>query len=182
MTLDATGSACQLDIEVSTGSDVAARHEVWTASNVSRFPARRGTTYNVRLACASPNAGDYVLDLSDGSIQGKGITMDVAKGQTVRSVRSHGLQLSIATRRTASVTLDVMVSKPVMRRLGLSSRVLGHTSGTLEPGEQLPAGVMLSKAARRALAGRDHLDATVRLALRSQAPNRVMDVPVSLPN
>ena len=57
----------------------------------------------------------------------------------------------------------------------------GIVSGAVDYGKSLPAVIRLSGAARRALADTEHLKATVRLEiLRTDAPNRVLTIPVSL--
>jgi hypothetical protein len=180
ITVDTTGSSCTPDLIAATGSDVASLRRVAHAAGVMRFHASRGRVYDIRVACSHPGLGDYVLDISDGSIAGKGVDVKVAPDQTVTSVRRHGLHLSVGTRREANVSIEVRVNRRTQRRLGLSSPVLGHTRGHLDPGQRLPAGIALSPAASRALAGRDELNGTVRLTLLSHAPNRVLNVPFSV--
>lgn len=184
LTVEATNSTCWpgVGVAVSTGTDLSSLHTVATAKGVVRFHAQRGHRYNVQVDCQNPGLGDYTLDLSDGSVSGKGLGAEIAKGQTVERVRHHGLKLTVSTRRETTVDIDLVLGKKAMHRLGLHDRVIGHVRGHLDPNDRVPAAIALTRAAKRALDGRDRLSATVRLTLLSNAPNRVMDVPVSLPN
>ena len=101
--------------------------------------------------------------------------------QTVDSVLANGLRMTVSAKRRVGVGIDMRVSSATARRLGLKTRILGRTSGAVDYGKSLPAVVRLSGAARRALADAEHLKAAVRLEiLRTDAPNRVLTVPVSL--
>lgn len=67
------------------------------------------------------------------------------------------------------------------RRLRLASRVLGRTERVLDYSDRKRAVIRLTPAARLALAGVGHIRLSLRLEiLRSDAPNRVLIVPVRL--
>jgi hypothetical protein len=182
VTVEATGRSCLPGVAVSTGTELDALHVVAAHAGVVRFRATRGQRYNVQLDCPYPGIGDYTLDLSDGSIAGKGVGAEVRSGQTVKSLRRHGLELTVSTRRETAVDIDLVLSHRAMRRLGLHDRVIGHVRGHLDANDRIPATIRLSQAARRALTGRAGLTATARITLRSNAPHRVLEVPVSLPD
>ena len=146
-----------------------------------RLTLRRGVRYYLALNCEEMERSTYVLTVSDGSIRGKGITLAVAPDQTVGRVRARGLKMTVAAKRRARVGIDVRVSRRTAQRLRLASRVLGRTERVLDYSDTKPAVIRLTAAARRALAGVAQLRATVRLEiLRSDAPNRVLIVPIKL--
>jgi hypothetical protein len=180
LTVDSSGSECFATVGAFTGSTVAGLHRVAEAPEVVRFTAQRGRTYHLRLACQSGLTGAYVLDVSDGSIAGKGVTMKPRPGQSVGDIRRHGLRFDVGARRKVGVDIDLLVTPGFARHLHLRSAVLGHVRGTLGYHDQEPATIRLDAAARRALAGRHHLAATLRLTLRNHAPNRVLTVPVGI--
>ena len=125
--------------------------------------------------------GEFSLDVSDGSIAGKGVALAIAPDQTVDGVRARGLRMVVSTRRKVTVGIELRVSRRTARRLDLPGQVLGRTRGTLQPGQKLPATLRLSAAARQALAHELELRATARLTLlNSSAPNRTLEVPVRL--
>jgi hypothetical protein len=160
--------------------DALARLTSGTASSV-RFLARRGQTYHVAVDVPAGASGDFTLDVSDGSLAAKGVTVAVTAGQTVESVRSRGLRLLVGTRREARVDLELRVSRATARALGLRSQVLGRARGRLEPAQKLPAAIELSTAARRALLNEPGLRATLRVSLQSSsAPDRTRDIPIRL--
>jgi hypothetical protein len=184
LTIDTVGSACQAAVAAYTGSDVSRLREV--ASELGgpiRFVTRRGRSYHVAVNCEFPALGDVVLTLSDGSIRGKGVTVDVDAGQTVESLRSRGLRLVVAAKRKVRVGIQLRVRPAVARALGLDSPVLGRADGQLGYRQRRPAVVRLTAAAERALRDETGLSATVRLELLgTKAPNRVLNVSVRLPN
>jgi hypothetical protein len=180
LTVDGSGSSCWPTVGAFTGSTVSTLHRVSEAAKVVRFTGQRGRTYHLRLTCANGETGAYELDVSDGSIAGKGVTMKARPGQSVGSVRRHGLRIDVGARRKVGVDIDLLVSKATARHLHLRGTTLGHVRGTLGYHQQAPATIRLSSAARRALAGRSHLSATLRLTLRDHAPNRVLTVRVGL--
>jgi hypothetical protein len=180
LTVDAGGSSCPAVVGAFTGG-LGELHRVAEHANVIRFTAKRGHTYRLRLACTSGGyLGDYTLDVSDGSIEGKGVKMSVVPGQTVDSARAHGLRLDVSARRKVGVAIDLLISRRTQHRLHLPDRVIGHVRGPLGYGQQAPATIRLERSARRALAGRDRLDGTARLTLLDKAPNRVLDQRVRL--
>lgn len=180
LTVDASDAWCNPSVGAFTGDDVSSLHRIDERSRTIRFHVTRGRTYLLRLACGRGPIGDYTLDISDGSIEGKGVHMDVAPGQTVGSVLRRGLRLDVGARRKVGVSIDLRVSSRTARALGLRSRTLGHVGGTLGYGQRAPATLKLTGAARRALAGRNRLDATLRLTLRDHGPNRVLNVQIHL--
>jgi hypothetical protein len=183
LTVEAAGDS-HPGLAIYTGSDVARLHQVaGNAGGVIRFVARRNRTYRVRVTSDSPGLGDVALTVSDGSVAGKGLMVSAPAGQTVESVRSRGLRLVVGARRKVRIALVLEVSRRTARELGLSSTVLGRAKGTLGYNDQRPAAIRLSRAARRALDGETGLTAKVRATiLHSDAPNRVLTVPVRLPN
>jgi hypothetical protein len=147
----------------------------------SGIKARRGRQYRLAVDCGVPRTGDFVLSVSDGSIKGKGVKLAVDPGQSVDGLREDGLRMTVSTKRRVGVGIELQVSRRTARRLGLDSRVLGRMSGAVDYNKALPAVLRVSRAARAALAGEEHLKATVRLEiLHSDAPNRVLTVPVEL--
>ena len=163
-----------------TGSELPSLHRVRSGFPI-RLNAKRGRVYRLVVDCTHPGLGDFVVSLSDGSIKGKGVKLAVNPNQTVDSALANGLRLTVSAKRRVGVGIDLRVSSAMARRLGLKTRILGHTSGAVDYGKSLPAVLRLSGAARRALADAEHLKATVRLEiLRTDAPNRVLTVPVSL--
>jgi hypothetical protein len=146
-----------------------------------RLTVRRGVLYHLALNCEEMERSTYALTVSDGSIRGKGITLTVDPDQTVSRVRARGLKLTVSAKRRAHVRIDVRVSRRTARRLRLGSRVLARTERVLDYSDTKRAVIRLTAAARRALAGVGHVTVTVRLEiLRSDAPNRVLSVPVTL--
>ena len=185
-TIDVTGSAggAGAGVEVYTGEELASLRRVGshTGAGIVRFTARRGQLYHVAVDATYVRNGDVVLDVSDGSLAAKGVTVAVRTGQTVASIRARGLRLDVGTRRQVSVRLELVVTERTARRLGLRGTVLGRTRGTLEPGQRLAADIPLTSAVRRALRGEQELSATVKVSLLSNAPNREKAIRVDLPN
>jgi hypothetical protein len=181
LTVEAAGD-CSPELGIFTGSDVARLHKVGTApGGVIRYVARRGRTYRISVTCRFPGRGDVSLTVSDGSVAGKGLTVSAPAGQTVSSVRSHGLRLLVGARRKVRISLVLTVSRKTARDLGLRSTELGRATGTLDYHDERPAAIRLTAAARRALRGETQLTARVRATiLHSDAPNRVLTVPVTL--
>jgi hypothetical protein len=180
LTVDAGGAACNASVAAFTGSDLGELRQVAASRSTIRFAVQRGRTYRLRVGCSGGFLGTYTLDVSDGSIAGKGVRMSVVPGQTVDSVRAHGLRLDVSARRKVGVAIDLLVSRAGQRRLDLPDRVVGHVRGTLGYGQKAPATIRLERSARRALAGHDRLDATARLTLLDNAPNRVLERRVRL--
>jgi hypothetical protein len=192
LTVDTGGSQFDTLLAAYTGRDVAHLHQVASDDDGSpshdlgstiRFKAHKGRTYRIAVDSYSPDnePGTYKLWLSDGGIAGKGVVMSVEPGQTVDSVRAHGLRLSVSARRKVPMAVSLRVSRSVARRLGLHSRVLGSTEGTIDYGQTLTAAVRLKRAAARALDGVDSLQAQVRLELpQSTSPDTVRTTRVSL--
>ena len=97
------------------------------------------------------------------------------------SVRARGLRMTVTAERRVGVGIELKVSRATAQRLGLQSTVLGTARGPVDYRRSLPVDLRLTRSASRALADVDHLEATVRLEiLRTDAPNRVLTVPVSL--
>lgn len=146
-----------------------------------RLTVRRGVLYRLAVGCLEMERADFVLTLSDGSIEGKGIELAVHRAQTLDTLRTRGLRTTVTSKRRARVSVDLRVSRRTANRLGLGSRVLGRTTGVVDRDTPLRAVVRLSRAVRRALAGIESLRTTVRVQiLRSDAPNRVLVKPVTL--
>jgi hypothetical protein len=180
LTLEADTANCDARVGAFTGSRLSSLHRIAERSFAVRFNAQAGRTYRVRVSCTGGYVGDYTLDVSDGSIAGKGVHMTVKPGQTLDSVRRHGLRLDVGARRKVGVSIDLGVDRRTARRLGSRDRVIGHVRGRLGYGQDAPATIRLERSARRALAHRHRLDATLRLTLLDHAPNRVLNVPVHL--
>src|SRR4051812_13950445 len=191
VTVDTGGSGAWTELRAYTGAELAKLEQIAEDAGSSptgsgstvRFKAKRGHVYRISVGTdyAAPSPTDYKIWLSDGSIKGKGVTMAVDAGQTVDSVRSDGLHLRVQARRRVRVGLALRVSRHVARHLGLRTRVLGRASGPADYGQSLAATVRLSRKAARALDGDGALKARLRLTiLGTQAPNRVLTVPVSL--
>ena len=146
-----------------------------------RLTVRRGVLYHLALTCEEMERSTYVLTVSDGSIRGKGIKLTVDPNQTVSRVRARGLKMTVAAKRRARVGIEMRVSRRTAQRLRLASRVLGRTERVLDYSDTKRAVIRLTPAARRRLLDVRHLRVTVRLEiLRSDAPNRVLTVPVTL--
>lgn len=146
-----------------------------------RLTVRRGVLYHLALNCEEMERSTYVLTVSDGSIRGKGIKLTVDPDQTLSRVRARGLKLTVAAKRRARVGIDVRVSRRTAQRLRLGSRVLGRSERVLDYSDAKRAVIRLTPAARRRMLDVQHLRVTVRLEiLRSDAPNRVLTVPVRL--
>jgi len=169
-----------------TGSDVSDLHQVAFDDNydsIIRFKARRGRTYRIAVDRFDWDdaSTQFKLWLSDGGIKGKGVALVVDPGQSVDGVRSHGLRLTITARRRVPMAVALRVSRATARRLGLHSRLLGRTRGTIDYNQSLHATIRLKRAARRALEDVDSLRGVVKLTLpRSTAPDKTLTVPVAL--
>lgn len=176
--LNATGACAEVSLY--TGSaldDLEAVKVGWSGS----FQARRGRVYHASVACSFPGFGDYGIRLSDGSIAGDGVEMAIAPGQTLETVRSRGLRLSVSAKRRVEIAVQLRVSRSTARRLGLDDQILGATRGRIPSGRPLPAAVRLSRQVRRALDGEETLDAIVRLELpKSKVRQRFISVSVTL--
>ncbi len=181
LTIDLDGRRCGgASMTLYTGSELQSLRRVRSGDPI-RLKARRGRVYRLVVDCTRPGLGDFVVSLSDGSIKGKGVKLAVAPNQSVDSVLANGLRMTVSAKRRVGVGIDLRVSNRTARRLGLKTRVLGRTSGAVDYGKSLPAVLRLTRAARRALADVEHLEATVRLEiLRTDAPNRVLAVPLSV--
>lgn len=148
-----------------------------------RLKVRRHRAY--RIAIEDMNLGAqsdaYKLWLSDGGVRGKGVAVAIGPGQTVDTVRAHGLRLNVSARRVVDTTLQLRVSRKTAKHLHLRSRVLGRAGGRVDYGQALQATIELTRAARAALEGRLSLHATVRLVLpKSPSPDKVLTTRVDL--
>ena len=145
------------------------------------YRLRRGRIYHASVDCSAPGYGDYEVRLSDGSIAGDGVELEVVPGQTVDSVRARGLRLTVSAARAVEMAVELRVSKTTARGLGLESRVIGRLKGKLAANVARPAAVRLTREARRALEGQSAVNATIRLQLpESPIPDEVLNVPVTL--
>ena len=169
-----------------TGSDVDDLESVAEGSGTIRFKAHRGRAYRIAVSSwyeevPEPGHEEFKLWLSDGGIKGKGVALAVDPGQSVDSLRSRGLRMKISARRRVPMAVALRVSRSTARKLGLHSRLLGRTHGTIDYDESLAATIRLSRAARRALADVDSLRAVVKLTLpKSTSPDKTLTVPVAL--
>jgi hypothetical protein len=189
LTIDTGGSEADTILAVYAGSDLSKLHKVGSATwsptgngAVVRFKTRRHRVYRIALDAAGTGPTQtYKLWLSDGGIKGKGVAMAVDPGQTVESVRSHGLHVDVSARRRIGAALALRVSRGTAHRLGLKSRVIGRASGPVDYGQSLQGAIPLTHAARAALDGVAHLSARVRLTIvGSHAPDKAMSVGVRL--
>lgn len=145
------------------------------------FRLRRGRVYHASVTCYGSSFGDYELRLSDGSVEGDGLTVEADAGQTVDSVRARGLRLTASAARPVAVEMRLRVSRRTARRLDLKSRTIGRLRGHLQGGQPRTAAIRLSREARRALEDETDLDATLRVELTdSTSPDRFLELPVSL--
>jgi hypothetical protein len=175
--LQATGTCAS--VMLYTGSSVDDLKPVVPSGN--SFRLRRGRIYHAAVDCGGSSFGDYQLRLSDGTIKGDGVELELLPDQTLDSVRARGVRLSVSAARSVEIEIQLRVTRRTARRLGLDSRVIGRLRGHLAAGEPKPAAVRLTRQARRALARETRLIATVRLELpQSTARDRVLEVPVSL--
>jgi len=193
LTIDTGGSRFDTTLAAYTGSDLSSLRRIASDDDSSpsgelgstiRFTARAGETYHIAVDSYSPQpqAVEFSLYVSDGSIRGKGIALEVEPGQTVSGVRDRGLRLVVSARRRSSVVIELRVTRRVARRLGVPSVVLGRLRGRIDYNQRRPGTVSLTPAARRALRGAGRLRATVQLAvLPTSAPNRFLRVPLRLP-
>jgi hypothetical protein len=168
-----------------TGSDVSDLHEVAIDDDYDstiRFKARRATYWiAVDRFDWDTDATQFKLWLSDGGIKGKGVALAVDPGQSVDTLRSHGLRMTISARRRVPMAVALRVSRATARKLGLHTRLLGRTHGTIDYNQSLHATIRLKRAARRALEDADGLRGVVKLTLpRSTAPDKTLTVPVVL--
>jgi hypothetical protein len=169
-----------------TGSDVDALKSVAEGSGTIRFKPHAHRTYRIAVSSwyeevPEPGHEEFKLWLSDGGIKGKGVAFAVDPGQSVDSLRSRGLRMKISARRRVPMAVALRVSRSTARKLGLHSRLLGRTHGTIDYDESLAATIRLSRAARRALADVDSLRAVVKLTLpKSTSPDKTLTVPVAL--
>jgi hypothetical protein len=184
LSIQASSPDCGASVTAYTGSSLSSlRKRAGAVGRTLRFQARRGVTYRLAVDCSYNSIQPVELTFSDGSVAGKGVTLDPVAGQTVDSVIERGLRTVVTAKRKTTVRIDLRVSAATARELGLKKRVLGHVSGTLGYRQKLPATIRLTSAARRALGGEESLSAVLRLTLqKTDAPNRVLTVPVELPN
>jgi hypothetical protein len=185
LSIQASSDGCNPSVTVFTGSKLSTlrRRAGAVNSRTVRFQARRGQTYRLAVDCGWRGPDGFELTISDGSIAGKGVTIEPAAGQTVDSLIARGLRATVKAKRRTKVGIELLVSPTTARELGLGDRVLGSVTGKLDYRQSLPATIRLTSAARRALAGQTSLSAFLRVRLLgSDAPNRVLTVPVELPN
>ena len=186
LTIETSGTDYGTLLAAYTGSDVTDLHQVAVDDNYDntiRFKARRGVTYRIAVDFfdLEYEADDFKLWLSDGGIKGKGVALAVDPGQSVDSLRSRGLAMTITARRRVGMAVALRVSRATARQLGLHGRLLGRTHGTIDYDQSLHATIRLNRAARRALSNADSLHARLRLTLpRSTAPDKVLSVAVAL--
>jgi hypothetical protein len=186
LTIETYGAEYGTLLAAYTGSDVSDLHQVAVDDDYDstiRFKARRGRTYRIAVDRFDWDdaSTQFKLWLSDGGIKGKGVALAVDAGQSVESLRSHGLRATITARRRVGMAVALRVSRKTARRLGLHSRLLGRTRGTIDYNQSLHATIRLSRAARRALEDADGLRGVVKLTLpRSTAPDKTLTVPVVL--
>jgi hypothetical protein len=175
--IQATGTCASATLY--TGSSVDELRAVVPSGN--GFRLRRGRIYHAAVDCGGSSFGDYELRLSDGTIKGDGVELEVLPDQTVDSLRVRGARLRLSVARSVEIAVQLRVTRGTARRLGLGSRVIGRLRGHLIAGEPKPAAVRLTRQARRSLAGETRLLATIRLELpQSTARDRFLEVPVSL--
>jgi hypothetical protein len=191
LTIDTGGSEFDTVLAVYTGRDASHLRLVKKDDDGSpsrdlgstvRFKTKRGRVYRIAIdSYYAEVTGAYKLWLSDGGIKGKGVTMAVDPGQTVDSVRSHGLRLHVSARRRVPMAVKLRVSRRTADELGLDSRTIGRTAGPIDYGQSLQAVIPLTHEARDALDGVASLRATVRLTLpKSTAPDKVLTARVGL--
>jgi hypothetical protein len=175
--LQATGTCA--GVAVYRGGSVDEAELVQSRSDGYRL--RRGRVYHASVTCYGSGFGDYELRLSDGSIEGDGVTVEADAAQTVDSVRARGLRLTASAARPVAVDMRLRVSRRTARRLDLSSRTIGRLRGHLQGGLPRAAAIRLSREARRALQDETDLAATLRVEVTgSTSPDRFLDLPVSL--
>jgi hypothetical protein len=163
VTLDVSRSGASMWLY--RGRELSSLHLLNSGSTI-RFTPRRGTAYRLAVGRhGDPGFGDFTLDVSNNSIKGKGVKLELGDGQTLADVRADGLRGIVSARRRTTVDVRLEVSRRTARRLRLRSRVLGHAGGVVDYDEALPAVIKLSRRARRALAHEDSLHATVVLEL-----------------
>jgi hypothetical protein len=190
ITVDSGESEATNELFVFTGIDISDARLIaiggggsptGAAGDVVRFEATRGRSYHIALGGQSPHNGEYKLWISDGGVKGKGLTMDIAPGQTVASVRQRGLSAVINAKRLVKIKLELLVSRSLAHRLRLGTPVLGSVKGSVDYGQQLTANIDITPAARRALRSRRTLTATLRLVILDRsAPDRVLTKMVAL--
>lgn len=185
LTVDTGGSAADTALAVYSGHQLSKLEllgaDVWSSPTgpgaTVRLKVRRHRTY--RIAIEDMNLGSqsdaYKLWLSDGGVRGKGVAVAIGAGQTVDSVRAHGLRLNVSARRVVDIALQLRVSRRTAKRLHLRSRVLGRAAGSVNYGQALQATIELTRPARAALDGVTSLHATVRLVLpKSPSPDKTL--------
>jgi hypothetical protein len=190
LTVDTGGSEADSALAVYGGGQLAKLKLIgasaWSSPTgpgaTVRLKVRRHRTYRIAIQNTTGGQSDaYKLWLSDGGIHGKGVALTVGAGQTVDSVRAHGLRLTVAARRVIDTALQLRVSSKTAKHLHIKSRVLGRAAGRVDYGQALQATIELTHAARVALDGVASLHATVRLVLpKSPSPDKVLTTRVDL--
>jgi hypothetical protein len=186
VTIEATSDESSQILAAYTGSEVDDLTSVTEGSGTIRFKAHKGRTYRIVVSSwyadvPEPGVDEYKLWLSDGGIKGKGVALAVDPSQSLDSVRSRGLRMHVTARRRVPMAVALRVSRATARRLGLHSRLLGRTHGTIDYNQSLAATIRLNRAARRALADVGSLRGVVKLTLpKSTSPDKTLTVPVSL--
>jgi hypothetical protein len=184
LTIESYGDDYGTLLAAYTGSDVSDLHEVAFDGDYDgtiRFKARRTTYWIAVDQWHGDDAPQFKLWLSDGGIKGKGVALAVDPGQNVDSLRASGLRMTISARRKVPMAVALRVSRATAHKLGLHSRLLGRTRGTIDYNQSLHATIRLKRAARRALEDTDGLRGVVKLTLpRSTAPDKTLTVPVVL--
>jgi hypothetical protein len=190
LTVDTGGSEAFTALAVYRGSRLSTLDligaDAWSSPTgqgaTVRLKVHRHRSYRIAIQNTTGGQSDaYKLWLSDGGIHGKGVALTVGAGQTVDSVRTHGLRLTVSARRVVDTALQLRVSRKTAKHLHLKSQVIGRAAGRVDYGQALQATIELTHAARRALDGVASLHAKVRLVLpKSPSPDKVLTVPVVL--
>ncbi|MGI8945450.1 MAG: hypothetical protein ACR2GL_04325, partial [Thermoleophilaceae bacterium] len=125
----------------------------------ARFRVRRGRTYFIALDGVDAATGDWELGLSDGGVQGVGLSLAVAPDQTLTRLRTSGLRTSVRCIRPCRVRLEARIGATTARSLGLGRRTttIARTQGSLGGDDpELPAVLRLSRAAGGGAARREN--------------------------
>jgi hypothetical protein len=185
LSIQASSRACgSASVAVYTGTRLESLREVGsTSGRTFRFRARRGRVYRVAVDCPYATTGDFELTLSDGSIEGKGVTIAPVAGQTVASMVARGLRTVVKAKRKVTVSIELVLDRRVALVAGIGNPVIGRVRGKLGYRQALPATIRLTPEARAGLSTWKSLSAVLRVKLlNTGAPNRVLEVPIELPN
>ena len=192
LTVDTFGSSFDTTVGIYRGDlgslrQVAANDDAPGPENLAsraRFRVRRGLTYFIALDGVEGASGDWELGLSDGGAKGTGLSLAVEPGQTLARLRSSGLRTSVRCVLPCRVRVEARIGATTARSLGLGrgATTIARSEGSLGGDDpELPAVLRLSRAARRALAGRESLTLSVRARLlRTDARDRTVIERVTL--